>query len=441
MLLLMAFHAASGQEVSGFVEQRFVNQFGVSGTSWQSIQRFRPSFEGEIGERFTLTATIEAELVEGRDLSGEVRTLLQKSDLGEVGFSEFFPDQSLLDLAGCTWPEKKANQVFQIDGFDDWVRVDRLHVDAYLPGVDLRIGRQAVQWGSAQLINPTDPFPQVLFVEPWRFRAGINAAKATIPMGSHQVQLLAGSDDTFLHPRLASRATLNAVGTDFSGVLAYRGETDEGILGLDVRGTAVVGFWFEGAWHLEKDPYEEFAVGLDYSFPVLQQFVFGGQYYRNGSGAKQATGNGAAARLAESVELPTCVGSDDIEGADLGIDLGFGDVAADPYAPFTSGIDYGLLYLQIGFVPALSTNFSAIQNLRDGSGVLVPTVTVLPNGWSQLALAAQIPYDLGGNGGEFRPNDSALRNTFETGFTDPVVLDFSPLVADFSLIAWARANF
>ena len=65
--------------------------------------------------------------------------------------------------------------------------------------------------------------------------------------------------------------------------------------GGSVRGTAGVGFWLEAATHIgatTSDPadpasdspenYSELAVGVDYSFPLLDGLVIVAQYYKNG---------------------------------------------------------------------------------------------------------------------------------------------------------------
>lgn len=416
MLLWTAIAAA--QEASGFVELRAEALAGVDGTPVRFVQRYRPTFEVPLNDTFTLSTTIELGLSQGRDTQFELERTVADSD--------FAP---LFDLAECSWPEPPTNDVLRIDGVQDWMAVDRLFLDAYFDAADIRIGRQAVQWGSALLINPTDPFPEVLFAEPWRPRSGQNAIKSTIPIAEkHQAQLFLGTTDTLDAVRAAGRGTLNVAGADISAVGAYRGDAGTGLVGLDIRGTLGVGYWFEGAWHVEETSYEELAVGIDYSFPVLDLLVIGGQYYRNGSGSDEPVSL-LDSPLASDVHPPDCEG----------VEVPFPDPSeADPYRPFTSGRDYVLLSALLVASAEVKGSVGALQNLGDGTGVVVPTVTVAPTGWLEFSASAQLPYTLWGDGGEFRPPPQAKQFELVPG-GDP--LDLDGLAQDASFFLWTRARY
>jgi hypothetical protein len=407
---------ANAQEASGFVELRAESQVGVDGMPARFVQRFRPTFDIPLNDTFALSTTIEVGLSQGRNNQTELERTVDESDLAP-----------LFDLAGCEWPEDPANDVLRIDGMADWMYVDRLYLDVYTDVADLRIGRQAVQWGSALLINPTDPFPQVLFTEPWLPRIGQNAIKATVPIKDvHRLQLFLGTTDTLDAVRASGRATVNVANADISAVGAYRGDAGTGLVGLDVRGTLGVGYWFEGAYHVGPSPYEEFAVGVDYSFPVLDLLLVGAQYYRNGSGSNTPAGL-LDSPFAGEVELPQC------ENLDLDIPM----APENPYRPFTSGRDYALLNALLAVSPDVRGGIGALQNLGDGTGVVVPTVTVTPTGWLELNGSAQIPYQAWGDGGEFRPTDE--QKTVALGPAGS--LDLDGLVQDASFFVWARAKY
>ncbi len=350
MLLYLAGPAAA-QEVSGFAEVRGIGQIGVDGVPYNLIERFRPTFDAPLGDRVSLSTTVEAQLVQGRRLQDEVERTIDESDVGP-----------LLDVFGCAWPEPPRNQLLGIDGIADWLTIERLYLDAYLPQADIRVGRQAVQWGSALLVNPTDPFPEVLFTEPWRFRAGVNATRVTVPLGDHQAQLFLGADDAFTAVRAAGRATVRAAGTDFSVVAAHRGETGEELVGIDVRGTLGVGFWGEAALHVPEgtEVWEEVALGVDYSFPVMELLVVAAQYYRRGAGSAEVDPLGAVGTLASAVEPPQCSGGDPELLAGLGLDPG---AAVDPYASPFRGRDYGLVVVRAGIVEELSATLVVLQNV------------------------------------------------------------------------------
>ena len=287
-----------------------------------------------------------------------------------------------------------------------------------------------MNWGSAFLVNPTDPFPEVLLLDPWRPRAGVNALRATVPLGERgEVQAVLGSNDPLTAVRAAGRASLTFGVTDFALVGAWRQETQDGIIGADIRGTYGVGFWVEAALHLEGDPYEEAAVGIDYSFSVLERLVVTAQYYRNGNGSAQLAATRAVTNLTDAVRLPDC--DRDLFGTppdDTGDD--------DRFAPRFQGRDYAMLSIQLGITPEVSASVLWVQNLGDGTALTVPVVTVAPTGWLEVSAVAQVPLSVWGRGGELRPSDDDL--TFEL----PVgSVDLTGLVPSATLVVWSRLSF
>lgn len=410
---------ASGQEVQGFAELRATAAIGADGQPFQLIERFRPTFEASLSERVLLSTTIEMGLSQGRDNTDVFEQALRDSDLGP-----------LLDAANCEWPDN-ANTLFRIDRASDYLAVDRLFLDVYHSAFDLRIGRQALQWGSALFINPTDPFPQVLFTEPFKPRAGVNSARITIPFGDlSQVQAVVGTNDTFTQVRAAVRGTVNAADTDFSLVSAYRQESDEVLVGVDIKGTAGVGFWVEGGVAfrgLTEDTlqvYETVAAGADYSFPVLQSLIVTGQYIRNGAEPSETS-------VLSAVHPPECDTPTPFDSA---------DTEPNPFAPFLSGQDYGLLAVAGGLTPDLSANLVWLQNVGDGSAIFVPSASVqLPKGFD-LSVTAQVPVSTWGNGGEFRPSNDDLTLSVPIGDAS-IPVDLTGLVPDASVFLWSRYNF
>lgn len=436
--LWLVLAVARAQELSGWVELRNSWQLGVDGRPWQLIGDVRPTFDLPIGRRVSFSITPELTLLGGRDTSVELRRTLEASDFGP-----------LLDAAGCTWPDGTTYQT-GIDAIEAHVSVERLYVDAYLPKVDVRVGRQPLQWGSGLMIHPTDPFDEVLFTEPWKQRRGVNAIRATVPLGPvEQIQGIVSLDDTFRKVRAAVRATANAGGFDVSVVGAYRQDDKQGLVGLDVKGTAGVGLWFEGALKLGgDDPFkmkwsESLVAGLDYSFPVLERIYLAGQYVRQGDGTLDTDDPAAlASRLSAggTAALPEC---GDVPVGDLfGAGASTGDASTSSFASPFAGRDYLLLTTSFGFIPELSLNLVDLQNLDDGTGVFVPTVSSSPTGWLNLSVSAQVPYKLWGDGGEFKPSASTTTISATPIPGLPALkADLGGLVPDAQLSVWARANF
>ncbi len=421
---------AVAQEAKGYGEVRISFFPGVTGEVWQLVERVRPTFEAPIGKRVKMVATVEAALSQGRDSTTEVQNALENSDFGP-----------LLDAAGCTWLEHE-NHLLGIDGSDDYLDVDRLYIDAYLPRVDLRLGRQSIHWGSASFLNPTDPFPELLLTEPWRPRKGLNALRATfsLPAGIDATAVLA-TNDTFDAVRGAGRVRGTVKGFDLAVAGGYRGDGGEngegdGLVGIDVKGTLGVGVWVEASLHLGKDRedlYEQIAAGLDYSFPVLEGLVVSAQYYRNGGGASREEDLSQTASLSSGIEAPTCDAKD---SSTL-----FGTTSVDPFAPLLARQNYLLISAGQRFAPEVSVSVAALQSLDDGTGMLLPSLTVVPLGWLEISASAQIPFQLWGNGGEFRPGEDDLVVEADLGGGNVLTADLSGLVPDATLTLWTRINF
>lgn len=423
---------AHAQSVRGFAEVRAAFSPGAEGTVWQLVERVRPTFEADLGDRVRFVTTVEAALSQGRNMQEEFQRILDESDF-----------KPLLDAANCTWPTY-ANEYLRIDSIEDVLKVDRLYLDVYLPFLDLRVGRQALNWGSGQGFNPTDPFPEVLFAEPWRPRAGVNSVRLNIPLpADNDLTMVVATSDLFDAFRLAGRFRTRVAGTDIAMVGAWRGQGSSadgtGLVGLDVRGTNVVGWWFEGALHIDgQTVQEEFVAGLDYSFPVLDGMVLMAQYLRNGRGGG-AAGLGS---IGSAIHGPEC----DLSGVPA---AGGGEAPslfpeaaeADPFAPTFSGRNYLFLTISQRFIEEISASVVALQNLDDGTGFLIVNLNTSPLGWLEVAVSAQVPYALA-DGGEFKPREQDLTLTQDLGpLLGEFEADFSGLLADATVTVWTRVSF
>lgn len=410
---------AQAQETQGFGEVRLSLFPGESGQKWQLVERVRPTFEAGLGERMKLVATIEAGLVEGLDTSAELENTLRRSDF-----------EPLLEANGCVWPVHR-NPFFRIDGADNYLGVDRLYVDAYFGKLDLRVGRQALNWGSAQFFNPTDPFPEVLLAEPWRPRRGVNAMRLNIPLGEgRDVTAVAAVNDTLNEMRAAGRFRVNISGTDVALAAAWRGQK-RGLVGLDLRGTLGVGWWVEGAYLLGDSPHEEIATGIDYSFPILERATAFAEYYRNGAGSTNPSATARGGTLSATGGPVCATGS-----------LPLAATERDPFAPFVAGRDYLVVGATLAISPDLSTSVSGLQNLNDGSGLLVPTVSYNVLDWLDVAVSAQVPYALDANGGELKPRpEDLVISTDVPELGGKLSADLSGLVPAATVTFWTRASF
>ena len=175
--------------------------------------------------------------------------------------------------------------------------LDRASVQFSTDFADFSVGRDAIAWGSARVVNPTD------VVAPYTYdqldtedRVGVDAIRVRIPvgvMGEVDAGYISGTDFDFDKSAAFLRTQLNAAETDFS-ILLLVFQRDL-LIGLDIaRGIGGAGFWLETAYVLtapfddEPDASEDYlrtSVGLDYSFGgETYAFI---EYHFNGAGAQK----------------------------------------------------------------------------------------------------------------------------------------------------------
>ncbi len=175
--------------------------------------------------------------------------------------------------------------------------LDRASLHFSTDFADFSAGRDAIAWGSARIVNPTD------VVAPYTYdqldtedRVGVDAIRVRIPvgaMGEVDAGYIAGADFDFDKSAAFLRTQLNAAETDFSiSLLEFQRDL---LIGLDIaRGIRGAGFWLETAYVLtapfddEPDASENYlrtSIGLDYSFGgETYAFI---EYHFNGAGARK----------------------------------------------------------------------------------------------------------------------------------------------------------
>ncbi|MYA70338.1 hypothetical protein F4009_00655 [Candidatus Poribacteria bacterium] len=175
--------------------------------------------------------------------------------------------------------------------------LDRAAVQFSTDFADFSIGRDAIAWGSARIINPTDTIAPYTYDQlDTEDRVGIDAVRVRIPvgvMGEVDTGYILGNNFDFDKSAVFLRTQLNAAETDFS-ILLLEFQRDL-LIGLDVaRGIGGAGFWLETAYVLVEpfddapdasDNYLRTSVGLDYSFGgETYGFI---EYHFNGAGARK----------------------------------------------------------------------------------------------------------------------------------------------------------
>jgi len=175
--------------------------------------------------------------------------------------------------------------------------LDRASVQFSTDFADFSIGRDAIAWGSARIINPTDVIAPYTYDQlDTEDRVGVDAIRIRIPvgvMGEIDTGYIFGSDFDFDKSAVFLRTQLNAVETDFS-ILLLEFQKDL-LVGLEIaRGIGGAGFWLETAYVLAEpfdaepnttDNYLRTSIGLDYSFGgEAYTFI---EYHFNGAGTRK----------------------------------------------------------------------------------------------------------------------------------------------------------
>ncbi len=206
----------------------------------------------------------------------------------------FFKRQYRVDDPG---PLVYPDEYSQINNFMLYENLDRLYLGINTGFSDLYIGRQAIAWGSARTVNPTDVFVPYSYDElNVEDRLGVDAVRWRIPlgfMGEIDAGYLFGNDFEYEQSGMYLRTKHYLCRTDFS--LMAVNFKENLMLGVDLaRSIGGAGTWFEAAFVAPDafnpdgrvsgdDDYVKLTVGADYSLtPELYGFL---EYHFNGAGS------------------------------------------------------------------------------------------------------------------------------------------------------------
>ena len=262
-------------------------------------------------------------------------------------FTFTFDDDSLIVFE----PELRRGFGRGDDAFDDWedqVGIERLFAEVSLHGTRLTVGKQAVNWGSGQVFNPTDVFDDVFLRDVWAEQSGHTGAKLAVPLAAtSEVTVLVACDDQFQQALGAVRGRTTVGTTDLALSISRDPFRRADVYGVDVKGEATVGLWVEAAWNQPWDGpgFLESIAGVDYTFGLRNGLYLAGQYYRDGSGASArerydiaALARGERSTLARDYALVTgrLAWSENLTIATLTIDnIDDGSLLATVYGEYT----------------------------------------------------------------------------------------------------------
>lgn len=408
-LLLNTIAFASETSIGDYIHSRGYLELRAStsntdGTPWQTVERSRPSLFVTPTDRIKFTVTPQMIFTQGRYEVGEFFDLL-----AEPIESNLPQDMSLDDvIEGCDWDIQTERE---IDEVEDFLTLERLMLDIYHPKFDLRVGRQALNWGSAQFFNPTDVLAQNLLATPWQERQGVDAMRLTIPMGQNGQAIVVGTlDEDFQPNQGAVKIGRSFTGVDIYGVGSIR--EDDWLVGLDMKGDWTIGWWLETAY----SDHLKWSLGADYSFPVLDQLVISAQISHDGSGEDPLFYDWAS-RQNPDFQLAPCP------------DFGFNPPESSGPPRTTLGRWYAVSSQRIGFLDRWNFSNAVLINLADQTGLLFPSLNGTFGSFVQVNAGVQYLF---GSDGEFQPPASQ---------TQINGIDTSGLLPKWTALTWARMSY
>jgi len=172
--------------------------------------------------------------------------------------------------------------------------LDRLNIRWKLAYADITLGRQAVTFGSARAINPTDVLLPYSFSQVnVEYRIGVDALRVQAPvgrMGEIDVGVVVGENAQASNSAAFGRLKFSLLETDVV-TMAMTFQNAYLVGGGIQRAIWMLGYWLDVAevWGPGIPEYLRLSTGLDYTFKLggdsLMLFT---EYHYNGAGAARA---------------------------------------------------------------------------------------------------------------------------------------------------------
>ena len=206
--------------------------------------------------------------------------LSRQQPLDSPTFAILGDSYRLKDLRGSLSGKTSKNQVYQ--------NLDRFNVQWQFPQGDLTVGRQAISFGSARIINPTDiflPFNVQTFNQ--EYRTGVDAIRYQAPLGELgeiDMGLVLGEDGKPESSAIFLQLRGNVDGKDLQ--FAVTRFAEQTLVGAGIQAAlGNYGFWFELASVKGETDYVRASVGLDYAFTENSFAMI--EFHHNGAGAAE----------------------------------------------------------------------------------------------------------------------------------------------------------
>jgi hypothetical protein len=253
------------------------------------------SIMGSVNNRLRLNIFHRASDRVSLNLAYDISPLVQDRSLSGdqiLGLGLKAQTYRAVDFDSRIYPDEEE----QIKSFGLFHNLDRILVTINSRLADIYLGRQAIAWGAARVINPTDVIAPYAFNElDVEDRRGVDAVRVRVPISLLEeidVGYVFGEDFKFENSAMFLRGKFYHYRTDFS--LLLTGFHENFMMGFDLaRSLGGAGFWIEGGYvfasalssdQSKSEPdYFRSSVGLDYSLRDGTYLFF--EYHFNQAGA------------------------------------------------------------------------------------------------------------------------------------------------------------
>ncbi len=216
----------------------------------KELQETNQQIMGSVTSRLRVNLSCRPESYLSVNLAYDFSPVVQDRSLfGEqlLGFGLKSQTYRAIDLDSRLYPQEEE----KLNSFAIFQNLDRLFLTLNSKFADIYLGRQAIAWGSAHVINPTDVIAPYSFNElDTEDRRGVDALRIRIPLSSLEeidAGYTFGDDFEFENSAFFLRGRFYYLRTDLS--LSMIGFQENLLAGLDLtRSIGGAGFWLEGGY-------------------------------------------------------------------------------------------------------------------------------------------------------------------------------------------------
>jgi hypothetical protein len=261
----------------------------------KGLQETNQQIMGSVTNRLRVNLSCRANNYLSINLAYDFSPVIQDRSLFDeqmLGFGLKTQTYRAIDLDSRLYPQEDE----KLSSFAILQNLDRFFLTLKSKFADIYLGRQAIAWGSAHVINPTDVIAPYSFNElDTEDRRGVDALRIRIPLSSLEeidAGYIFGDDFKFENSAFFLRGKFYYRRTDLSVIMA--GFQENLLAGLDLtRSIGGAGFWLEGGYVFldaldgdnRKNDKDYFRTSLGFDYSLKNRTYLFVEYHFNQAGA------------------------------------------------------------------------------------------------------------------------------------------------------------